>query len=118
MASRPSARPHARQAVPARGRTVTGRGQELLDELAAADAAIEACWADWDRMLYAPASRSAGIPEPARDAWYARLTQVQAARQAVADRTWAYFEGPEATALERAAWTLMSPRWQHARQRR
>ena len=85
---------------------MTSRGVELLAELAAADAAIADCWTEWDREVCVPG----GSPQVRRDAWSARLHQVEAARQAVAARTWEYFED-EATAEERAAWMLMSPSW-------
>jgi hypothetical protein len=95
---------------------MTSRGADLLAELADADAAITECWHDWDVMLYA--HRATGTPQADRDAWYDRLTQVQDARQAIADKVWGYFQGQEATAEEQAAWTLWDPRWQHARKRR
>jgi hypothetical protein len=88
---------------------VTGRGEELLAELAAADAVIAGLWDEWDTRLCV----AGGSPQAARNAWYDRLTEAQADRQAVAARTWAYFED-DATVAEKVAWVLMDPRWGHS----
>ena len=93
---------------------MTSRGQQLLDEVAAADAAEAAVWADYDATL---AANRPGLAEPAggmskadSDAFMARLGQAQAVRQAARDALYAYFEGPDASPAERAAWKLLAPR--------
>lgn len=94
---------------------MTGRAEDLLAALTAADAAIGECWADWDRLLYG--NGRGPVPPAASEAHAARLAAAHAARQAAAQATWAYFGGPAATAEERAAWTLMAPSWARTRNR-
>lgn len=86
-----------------------GTGARLYAGLVAADDAITALWAEyheWDDQ-----GRTGPFP---RDFWD-RLHQAQAERQEIADRVWAYFEGPECTVLEAVAWRLWDIGKQHTR---
>lgn len=79
-------------------------GVQLLTALRAADDRIKAVWAEWDTL---PRTEGGWILQEIRDAFQDRLHQAHADREAIASKTWAYFDGPGATAEEHAAWTLL-----------
>ncbi len=90
-----------------------GRGAELYAAVRAADDAIKAVWAEWDRL---PRNPGGWIDREVRDAFDARLHQAQDAREEAASQCWGYFGGRgtytgpgHAPAEELAAWWLLYP---------
>jgi hypothetical protein len=92
-----------------------GIGARLYAAVAAADDRIDALWAEWATL---PRLAGGGIDPAIRQDFWDRLHQAQAERAEAASRCWGYFEGPECTALERAAWQLWDihkRRWAYPR---
>jgi hypothetical protein len=93
-----------------------GRGAELYSKVLAASAALDDLWAEWRA---APKPFPTGSEYSQTGAFWDRLNQASGARSAAGVECYRYFEGPEATAAERAAWKLMDPaRWPGGRRGR
>jgi hypothetical protein len=99
-----------------------GRGEKLLDELAAASDRAEAIRVRHEippRIDGFGNAHIIGTPLPAavRDAWWAELCEADDERQAIADRVQAYFEGPDSSVEEKAMWLLAARHWKYRRRR-